>query len=57
VAESEARNLVAEAKTRIARELDESKSKLQKLEIERRTVGSYLEQLEKVVAASKKSLD
>jgi hypothetical protein len=49
--------LVAEAKTRIARELDESKTKLQKLEIERRTVGSYLEQLEKVVAASKKSLD
>jgi len=57
VAESEARNLVAEAKTRIARELDESKTKLQKLEIERRTVGSYLEQLENVVAASKKSLD
>ena len=57
VAESEARNLLSEAKTKIARELADSNSKLQKLQIERRTVGSYLEHLEKVVAASKKSLD
>lgn len=55
-AEAEARNLIADAKARIAKELDESTVKLQQLEVERRTVGSYLEQLEKVVAASKKSL-
>jgi cell division septum initiation protein DivIVA len=56
-AEAEARNLIAEAKARVAKELDESTAKLQQLEVERRTVGSYLEQLEKVVAASKNSLN
>jgi cell division septum initiation protein DivIVA len=56
MAEAEARNLVSEAKARVARELDESTMKLQQLEVERKTVGSYLEQLEKVVAASKNSL-
>jgi cell division septum initiation protein DivIVA len=55
-AEAEARNLIAGAKARVAKELDESTAKLQQLEVERRTVGSYLEQLEKVVAASKNSL-
>jgi cell division septum initiation protein DivIVA len=55
-AEAEARNLIADAKARVAKELDESTAKLQQLEVERRTVGSYLEQLEKVVAASKNSL-
>lgn len=55
-AESEARNLIADAKAKIAKELDESTVKLQQLEVERRTVGSYLEQLEKVVAASRKFL-
>ena len=56
-AEAEARNLIADAKARVAKELDESTAKLQQLEVERRTVGSYLEQLEKVVAASKNSLN
>jgi cell division septum initiation protein DivIVA len=55
-AEAEARNLIAEAKAKVAKELDESTAKLQQLEVERRTVGSYLEQLEKVIAASKNSL-
>lgn len=55
-AEAEARNLIADAKAKVAKELDESTAKLQQLEVERRTVGSYLEQLEKVVAASKNSL-
>jgi cell division septum initiation protein DivIVA len=55
-AEAEARNLIADAKAKVAKELDESTAKLQHLEVERRTVGSYLEQLEKVVAASKNSL-
>jgi cell division septum initiation protein DivIVA len=55
-AEAEARNLIAEAKAKVARELDESTAKLQQLEVERKTVGSYLEQLEKIVAASKNSL-
>lgn len=54
-AEAEARNLIAEAKAKVAKELDESTAKLQQLEVERRTVGSYLEQLEKVIAASKNS--
>ena len=55
-AEAEARNLIADAKAQVAKELDESTVKLQHLEVERRAVGSYLEQLEKVVAASKKFL-
>jgi cell division septum initiation protein DivIVA len=55
-AEAEARHLIANAKAKVAKELDESTAKLQQLEVERRTVGSYLEQLEKVVAASKNSL-
>jgi cell division septum initiation protein DivIVA len=55
-AEAEARNLISEAKAKVAKELDESTAKLQQLEVERRTVGSYLEQLEKVIAASKNSL-
>lgn len=55
-AEAEARNLIAEAKAKVARELDESTAKLKQLEVERKTVGSYLEQLEKIVAASKNSL-
>jgi cell division septum initiation protein DivIVA len=57
LAEAEARQLIAEAKTQAARELDVANAKLAKLEIERRTVGSYLEHLEKVVEASRKSLD
>jgi hypothetical protein len=57
MAEAESRQIVADAKNRAARELDEANSKLAKLEIERRTVGSYLEHLEKVVEASRKSLD
>jgi cell division septum initiation protein DivIVA len=55
-AEAESRNLIADAKSKIAKELDESTAKLRQIEVERRTVGSYLEQLEKVVAASKNSL-
>jgi len=57
LAEAEARQIVAEARTQAARELDVANAKLAKLEIERRTVGSYLEHLEKVVEASRKSLD
>lgn len=57
LAEAEARKIIADAKNKAARELDEANAKLQKLEIERRTVGSYLEQLEKVVEASRKSLN
>ena len=56
-AEAEARNLIADAKAKVSKELDETTAKLQQLEVERRTVGSYLEQLEKVVAASKNSLN
>jgi len=56
-AEAEARNLIADAKAKVAKELDETTAKLKQLEVERRTVGSYLEQLEKVVAASKNSLN
>jgi cell division septum initiation protein DivIVA len=56
-AEAEARNLIADAKAKVAKELDETTAKLQQLEVERRTVGSYLEQLEKVVAASKNSMN
>ena len=57
MAEAESRQIVADAKNRAARELDDANSKLAKLEIERRTVGSYLEHLEKVVEASRKSLE
>jgi cell division septum initiation protein DivIVA len=57
MAESEARNLIAEAKAKVEKELEESTMKLQQLEVERRTVGSYLEQLEKVISASKTSLN
>ena len=57
LAEAESREIIAQAKNRAARELDEANAKLAKLEIERRTVGSYLEHLEKVVEASRKSLN
>jgi DNA gyrase subunit B len=55
-AEAEARNLIAAAKAKVAKELDESTARLQQLEVERRTVGSYLEQLEKIVAAIKSTV-
>lgn len=57
LAEAESRQIVAEAKNQSARSIGEAQAKLQKLEIERRTVGSYLEHLEQVVQASRKSLD
>jgi len=57
MAEAKSRQIIADAKNLAAREVDEANSKLAKLEIERRTVGSYLEHLEKVVEASRKSLD
>jgi cell division septum initiation protein DivIVA len=56
-AEAQARDIISEARRTAAKQLEESSEKLYALQVERRVVGSYLEQLEKVVEQSRKSIE